>query len=173
MYRQFVDRLSQCAAVLSCVILVMIVSFILLEITLRSFFNSSTYVLDEFVGYGVAAMTFLAFAATLRDGVFIRVEMILAHLSPQPRRAVEVLSLLVGTALFSGLTWYVAKLIYRNFDRGVVSNSIAEIPLWIPQSFILAGLVLLVLQFVAQAISVALGADYAGMEGAKGASGHD
>jgi TRAP-type C4-dicarboxylate transport system permease small subunit len=167
------DRLSQSAEILSCIILVVMVAFILVEITLRSFFDASSYVLDEFVGYGVAAMTFLAFAATLRDGVFIRVEMVLAHLGPKLRRLIEIISCVTGAALFSGLTWYVAKLIYRNFERGVVSNSIAEVPLWIPQSFILAGLMLLVLQFVTQAVLVARGDDFIGMDVAKGEVSHD
>ncbi len=173
MQRHYMDRLSKSAEILSCIILVVMVAFILVEIILRSFFDASSYVLDEFVGYGVAAMTFLAFAATLREGVFIRVEMVLAHLGPKLRRLIEVISCVTGAVLFSGLTWYVAKLIYRNFDRGVISNSIAEVPLWIPQSFILVGLILLVLQFLTQAILVALGDDYVGMDAAKGALSHD
>ena len=79
MQSHLMDRISQSAAVLSCLILVAIVVLISVEIILRSFFDASTYVLDEFVGYGIAAMTFLAFAATLKYGVFLRVEMLLAN----------------------------------------------------------------------------------------------
>lgn len=173
MQSHLMDRISQSAAVLLCLILVAIVVLISVEITLRSFFDSSTYVLDEFVGYGIAAMTFLAFAATLKDGVFIRVEMVLANLKTARRRQFEIVSCFIGATLFGGLTWYVGKLIYRNFDRGIVSNSIAEVPLWIPQSFILIGLVLLVLQFVVMGLAAFAGKETPNIELATEGARHD
>ncbi|WP_169569401.1 TRAP transporter small permease subunit [Sneathiella limimaris] len=156
---RIINRLSRFAAVLACIILVLMVAMIMLEILLRSAFNTSTYVLDEFVGYGVAAMTFLSFAATLKDGVFIRVEMILCRLGPGLRHGVEIISCLLSAGVFSLLTFYFGRLLIRNFERGVVSNSIAEVPLWIPQSFVVAGLALLVLQFLSMTTILLRGKD--------------
>ena len=166
------DRLSRSAAFLACIILVSMVLLILLEIILRSVFSSSTYVLDEFVGYGVAAMTFLSFSAALKGGVFIRVELVLGRLTPTPRRIVEVVSCLMGGALFSILTYHFGKLVFRNFDNYVVSNSIAAVPLWVPQSLVLVGLVLLILQFLSLAFHIALGAPFKGQDGVSGGGGH-
>ena len=47
-----VEGLSRAAGVVSAVLLIGMVLHILLEIVLRAFFSSSTFVLDEFVGYG-------------------------------------------------------------------------------------------------------------------------
>lgn len=153
-----IDKISAFAATLSGVLLVSMVGLILYEIFLRSALGTSTFVMDEFVGYGVATMTFLAFAATLRDGVFIRVNLILARLGPRARRAVEVISCLTGTALFSFLSFYFLRIVWTDFKRGTVSNSIMEVPLWIPQAAMAAGLVIFVLQFAALTVAVLLGA---------------
>ncbi len=158
MLGKFIDKLSMIAAVIACVILIAMTIMILYEIILRSFFASSTYVLDEFVGYGEAVMTFMSFALALRDGIFIRVNLVTANVGPKVRRALEVASCAVGTVLFSFLGFYILKLAVRNFERGAVSNSLAETPLWIPQGLVFIGVSLLVLQFFALTVRFSMGA---------------
>ncbi|GLQ05890.1 TRAP transporter small permease [Sneathiella chinensis] len=153
-----IEGAGRLAAVLAGVILVAMVGFVLYEIVLRSFFASSTYVLDEFVGYGVAIMTFLSFSMALREGTFIRVNLVIANVPPGLRRMIEVLSCALGTAIFSFLAAYLLKIVVRNFERGVVSNSVAEIPLWVPQSLMLVGVMLLVAQFAALTVQYVQGA---------------
>lgn len=134
----------------SAAILILMVVHILFEIVLRSFFASSTFVLDEFVGYGVAAMTFLALGYALEDGALIRVQILLTR-SPRPvRRGLEILcsALTLGMSLF--LIAYFWKSVSRNWSRGAVSQSIAEVPLWIPEGLVLLGLVLFTLQLSAR-----------------------
>lgn len=154
---KLIDRIGAVAAYAAGVILILMVALILYEITLRSFFDASTYVMDEFVGYGVATMTFLSFAATLRDGVFIRVKMGVARMGPKTRRLVEIGSCAVGTALFAFLTWHILRIVIRDFNRGTVSNSIVEAPLWIPEGAMALGLAIFVAQFAALTVAVGLG----------------
>ena len=85
-------RLSKIAAYLSAGILVYMVLHILFEITLRLFFAKSTYVLDEFVAYGTAAITFLCLAYSLHDEVLIRVGMLLNRLHGKTKKAFELFS---------------------------------------------------------------------------------
>ena len=51
MFQTAVYAISRVSAAFACVILVFMVGHILYEITLRTLFSTSTYVLDEFVGY--------------------------------------------------------------------------------------------------------------------------
>lgn len=154
---KLIDRISALAAYAAGVILILMVALILYEITLRSFFGASTYVMDEFVGYGVATMTFLSFAATLKDGIFIRVKMGVARMGPATRRLVEIGSCAVGTVLCAFLTWHILRIVIRDFTRGTVSNSIVEVPLWIPEAAMALGLTIFVAQFAALTIAVGLG----------------
>jgi len=154
----FIDKLAKVASAISGGILVAMVGFILFEILLRSVFSASTYVLDEFVGYGVAIMTFLSFSAALKSGTFIRVNLLIGNLDGRVRRGLEIVFCAGGSVLFSYLSFYLGRVVLRNFSRGTTSNSIAEVPLWIPQSLMLMGIGLLVLQFISLTIQYVRGA---------------
>ena len=155
----FVDRLVKLGGYLAAAILIAMVGHIILEIVLRTFFAASTFVLDEFVGYGVAAMTFLAAGHTLRSGVFIRVNILINRLAPRGaiRRFVEIfcaLSTLFATGLVAYFFWISAS---RQYTRGTVSETIAEVPLWIPEGLVLLGLGLLCLQLISYAFELLCG----------------
>jgi TRAP-type C4-dicarboxylate transport system permease small subunit len=149
MFDHITEKLGHFAAIIAGGILVSMVGFILFEIILRNAFSASTYVLDEFVGYGVAIMTFLSFSIALRHGTFIRVNLLIGNMSPRIRGWSEIVFCLLGTGMFGFIGLFLARTVYRNFTRGVTSNSIAEVPLWMPQILMLLGVVLLILQFLA------------------------
>ncbi|MGB7181023.1 MAG: TRAP transporter small permease, partial [Burkholderiaceae bacterium] len=133
---RFVDRaltgLNRAAGALAALLLVYIFVHIIYEIVLRSFFDESTFVLDEFVGYAVAAMTFLAAGYTLNEGALIRVDLGIGRLSGKPRRWAELFCLAVSFAMALFCAWWVGRDAWRHYGRGSVSESIAEVPLWIP-----------------------------------------
>ena len=162
--QKMADNLTRIAAIGACLILVVMVLFILYEIVLRTFFDASTYVLDEFIGYGVATMTFLSLAAALNGNSLIRVNLVLTLLESKSRRVLEVASHLIGAALFGFVATYFYKFVMRDFERGTVSNSVAQVPLWIPQAIMLAGIIILIIQFLVLAISIARGAHIADIQ---------
>ena len=47
--------------------------------------------------------------------------------------------------------------IVRNFNRGTVSETVAEVPMWIPEGLLLLGLTIFLLQLLAYAIRVVQG----------------
>jgi TRAP-type C4-dicarboxylate transport system permease small subunit len=135
--------------VVSAALLALMVLHILLEISLRSFFATSTFVLDEFVGYGVAAMTFLTLGYALEKDALIRVQLVLTG-SPAPvRRGLEILGAGLTLALSLFLIGHFWGSVSRNWSRGAVSQSIAEVPLWLPEGLVLLGLALFALQLFA------------------------
>ena len=73
---KFAERLSLFGAWISAFLLVYMVCHILVEIFFRTILDSSTYSLDEFVGYAVASMTFLslghAFQRKNLIGIFLK-----------------------------------------------------------------------------------------------------
>jgi len=140
-------RLARSAAYLSAVILVYMVLHILLEITLRVFFAKSTYVLDEFVGYATASITFLCLAYSLHDDSLIRVGMLLQKVGKRARHILELFSVSLTLVIVAAVIYYFwTKTFWRDLIRGTRSESIAEIHLWIPESLALIGLLLFALQ---------------------------
>ncbi len=57
-FQNIVYTISRYAAYASAAILCYMVGHILLEIVLRTFFSTSTFMLDEMIGHGVAALPF-------------------------------------------------------------------------------------------------------------------
>jgi len=97
----------------------------------------------EFAGYFLAAASFLALASTLRAGGHIRVNLLIRRFAPRTRRWVEVWCCTVATVL-SGYFCYQTLLLTRDsWDYGDLSYGLIAIPIWIPQSAVSLGLVIL------------------------------
>jgi TRAP-type C4-dicarboxylate transport system permease small subunit len=150
--------LSKAGAVLACLLMAGMTLHVILEIFLRSAMSTSTFVLDEFVGYGVAAMTFLTLGYAFESNTLIRVNILLTKLrSDLSRRIVEVLCVLAAIVLSSYICLYFWKSVERNIQRGSTSETIAAVPLWIPEAFVLAGLVIFILQMIAYILKIVTG----------------
>jgi TRAP-type C4-dicarboxylate transport system permease small subunit len=140
-------RLAKTAAYLSGIILVYMVLHILLEIGLRAFFAKSTYVLDEFIAYATASMTFLCLAYSLHGDALIRVDMLLHLGGRKIKHILELFSVSVTLVLTGFIIYFFwTKTLWRDISRGTRSESIAQIPLWIPESLAVIGLLLFALQ---------------------------
>ena len=97
----------------------------------------------DFAGYLLAAATFLALAHTLRSGTHIRVNLVIQRLPAGARWTFELASLAIGAALGAFAVWFTVALTAESWHYGDKSTGIVAIPLWIPQSVMVAGLVLL------------------------------
>ena len=163
---RFSYRLAKLAAWLSAGIMVYMVLHVLFEITLRVFFARSTYVLDEFVAYATASITFLCLAYALHDNALIRVGMLLDRFHGKPRLILELFSVATMIGIVAMVTYYFwTKTFWRDLVRGTVSESIAEVPLWIPEIFALIGLGLFGLQLVTMLLRLIVGGSSAASGG--------
>ncbi|WP_417606365.1 TRAP transporter small permease [Oceanimonas baumannii] len=146
-------RLNQLAGGLAMVLIIYITGHILLEIGLR-LAGLSTYVLDEFVGYGVATMTFLGLGYCLERGSLIRVKLLVDKLPSRWHWLPELLTTLVALFTFSTLAWIWGKNVWRSYQRGTTSDTLAETPLWLPEGMVWLGMVLLCLTLLAHALTL-------------------
>ncbi len=149
------SHLSRLAAGVSALLLVLMLGHTLLEIALRPF-GLSTFVLEELLGYGLAAMAFLALGHTLEQGGLVRVNLLLSRLGRRPsaRRAVELVAA-AGTMVVTGIAiWFFGASVIRQYGRGYTSGTIADVPMWIPEGVLLLGLVVFGLQLIAYSLQV-------------------
>lgn len=150
--------LSRSGAVLAALIMAAMTLHVMLEISLRAFFSTSTFVLDEFVGYGVAAMTFLSLGYAFETSALIRVNILLAKIRTHlMRRFVEMLCVLAAFGLTCYLANYFWRTVLRNWERGSTSETIAAVPLWIPEAFVLLGLAIFIIQMLSYIVKIMAG----------------
>ncbi len=111
----------------------------------------------DFTGFFLAAASFLALAHTLREGGHIRVTLILTRLNEKLRHIFEIWSLLFCSAVAVYFTWYTFFLIRESYIYKDLSSGMIAVPIWIPQSTMLIGLLVLSIALIDALISVILG----------------
>lgn len=139
--------------------ILLVAGIILLEITLRTVFATSTFMSDELVGYLVAALGFLPLGYTFRAGGLLRVGLLLDRLVrfPAMRTAVEILCVVATLAVTGLLIRYFYINVERQFLRGYTSGTMSGIPQWIPTGTMLTGLVIFWVQLLVHGLGLLLG----------------
>ncbi|MGV6876385.1 TRAP transporter small permease [Pseudochelatococcus sp. B33] len=156
-FDKLAERLSRMAEALASLSVLLLLLHILLEITLRSFFSASTFVLDEFVGYAMVALTFLGLGPTYRRHGHLRVMILLNVLNDSMKNLTEVILLSVAVAISIFIAFYFAEAGIRYWTRGIVSRTIAEVPMWIPMAVVVLGLAIFAVQAVSSILLIATG----------------
>lgn len=152
--------LSVAGAIGAAAGVMLIVGIILLEIVLRTFFASSTFMSDELVGYLVAAVGFLPLGYAFADGAVLRVNLLLSWTEDKPglRSAIELVCVAAAIGVIGLLIWYLGGNVARQFSRGYTSGTMSGIPQWVPTGVMLAGLVIFWFQLFVYGLGLALNA---------------
>ncbi|MFZ5779140.1 MAG: TRAP transporter small permease subunit [Pseudomonadota bacterium] len=145
---RWVGRFAHGCGVLSAAAIVAILVMVCTETALRQF-RASLLVTDEIAGYLNAAAIFLGLAWTLREGGFIRVEILYDRATGNLRRALRWLIVLTALSFTAVMLWVCTRHVIYAYQRDTRAVSIIETPEWIPQSVMVLGLVVLLLQLVA------------------------
>ena len=108
----------------------------------------------DFTGFLLAAASFLALAHTLREGAHIRVALLVSRLPENMRRWVEIWCLGFGLAVTLYFTWFTARLSYESYTYDDLSPGMIAVPIWIPQTAMLLGLVILAVAMADELVAV-------------------
>ena len=142
MLRKLLDGLYMLAGILAALCLVVILLLIVVQMLARwtgEVFPGA----PDYAGYAMAAASFLAFANALNKGSHIRVSILLNAVSERSRYILEVWCFAIGTAV----AWYMAYFVYRMIGFALKFKDVSQgqdaTPLWIPQSPVLIGAIIL------------------------------
>ncbi|SEK20444.1 TRAP transporter small permease [Halomonas daqiaonensis] len=98
--------------------------------------------LAQISGFLLVGASFLGLAYTFIHGGHIRVTLLIGRLPAAPRAFVELFCLSVALVLSLYLGWYLYWLLADSIAFNESSYGLVNIPLWIPQSAMLTGVVL-------------------------------
>ena len=149
-----IDRLDQFSVYLAALGLVGMSAIVFGEVLLRLLFTRSTLIADEIGSYLLAVVSFFALGYTLRTGGHIRVSLFFHQFSRPLRKWLEVVFALVALVSLFYLTSWLLDLVVQSYVTKADSQSQIETPLWIPQSALIYGTVVLGLALVARLIRV-------------------
>lgn len=123
---------------------------------------------SEFAGFFLAAASFLALAYALRAGDHIRVSLVIHHLPPKARRASELWCTGAAGLLTGYFAWHTLRLIGESWRFNDLSPGIVPVPLWIPQTPVALGLVILTVALADDFVRILRGGSPAYEESAPG-----
>lgn len=151
-----VNFAARAANVAAAAMLAAMFLHIILEIALRNIWDRSTFTLDEFVGYEVSALAFLALGESFRRGALIEVSLLRDRLARVPRLLLALAARALALAAGGFLLFYLARGAFRSWRRDIVSSSIAETPQWIPEALAALGAAVFVLCILESALQIVL-----------------
>tara|TARA_R110000868_G_scaffold78443_2_gene223830 strand:- start:1981 stop:2538 length:558 start_codon:yes stop_codon:yes gene_type:complete len=152
--RRVLDSLYTGAGIVAALCLLMILLIIVAQMIARwigtPFPGSSQY-----AGYFMAASSFLAFAYALNRGAHIRVSLFLGVLG-RYRFLGELWCMIIASAAASYLAFYAIRGVGLSLKFNDISQGQDATPLWIPQSVVALGAVLLAVCFIDNLVTLIL-----------------
>ena len=97
---------------------------------------------DDIVAWLTAACAFFALGHTFRKGELVRVGLWLDMLGARARWRMEVLSLSVTLAFVGYMAWAVTRFVYESWRFNEVAQGLIKIPIWIPQTSFVLGVII-------------------------------
>ncbi len=166
--RKLLDHLYRASGALAAVFLAAICGVVLLQVganlvdTVADWLTGEPIGLvvpsyAELAGFFLAATSFLALAYTLRAGGHIRVSLVVQHVGGARRRWMELWCTAAAAALCAYFAFYSVRLVLESIEYGDVSPGMVAVPLWLPQSGIALGLVILTVALVDEFVQVLRG----------------
>lgn len=155
MVRRFLDGLYLWSGYLAAVFLAAIAITIILQVIGRRV--GFTVDATEIAGFCMAASTFFALAHTFKRGSHVRVTLLVTRLTGRARQGLEALCCLVAALIAGYAAWHAILLVLQSWQFGDISPGLLAIPFWIPQSAMAAGLLLLVVALLDEALAILRG----------------
>jgi len=124
------DRILDITAFLGGALLVFLILSVCWEVILRYFFNRPTSWVVETAGYIVLWIPFLVSAWVLRKGSHIRMDMLIAELSPRVRMVIDTVTFSVAAVICFIITWYGVKVVVDLYQTHFITQTFLRLLKW-------------------------------------------
>lgn len=145
--KQLANRVVQGAGYIAGVAIVLILVLVCIEVVARQF-GTSTQIADEFAGYLNATVIFLGVGYALKEGAFIRVEIVYDKLKGVTRRLAQWIIVLTSLVFAMILAYFLAMHTLYAFEQDIRAVSVVETPEWLPMLVVTIGCLVLIVQLV-------------------------
>ncbi len=139
-----IDKFSTWGAYLSSILLVTLVILILSEIFLRSIFDKSTMIADEYSGYLYLASIFLGLAYTFKENGHIRINILTSKLRKKSNKFIDIGASFIALVVLSFAFYRTILFTYDSYEMEMVSEAVSETPLYLTQFVMPIGILLFI-----------------------------
>ena len=156
-FTRVVTFLSRVAGVVGALLIggaVLVICDMVIE---RYIFNLTTIWQIDAVTYCIIAATFVSGPYVLMTRGHVNVDILPLHVQPKPRFWLALGTSLVALAFCITLLWLCTSYWYEAYSADWLSNTVWRARLWIPMLSLPVGLSLLVLQYIADILSLVTG----------------
>jgi len=168
--RKFLDKLYALSGGVAALCIVMITGLVFAQVVLNltdkiwaSIFGGAIGLTipsyADFTGFFLATASFFALAYTLKEGGHIRVSLFIQRLPEKSRRHIEIWCCALASVISLYFTYYTVLLIIDAFQYNDLSSGMIAVPLWVPQSAMAMGLLVLSIALIDELFTVLLGQD--------------
>ncbi|WP_425642051.1 TRAP transporter small permease [Marinomonas gallaica] len=139
----FFNLLGKSVGVLTSVMLTALVLLVSLEVFLRAVFGYSLGFVEEVTGYLVVALTLFGAAMAVRANSLFQVQVVFDAFPYSVKRLLGAVFALLAIAICAVLAWKTFDLVGSSFSRGKFAPTVLRTPLWIPQTLLPLGFVVI------------------------------
>jgi TRAP-type C4-dicarboxylate transport system permease small subunit len=139
------EKLARVAVWLGGIALLLSAVIVTLDVLSRKIFGVTMSGSDEISGYVFAASTTMAYSYCVIHRANIRIDAFYNFLPLWMRSFLDIVGLGLLLLFMGMLTWSAIEVLQTSWAQNSMSVTTLSIPLWIPQSFWVAGLVLFVI----------------------------
>lgn len=149
---QFMDLLIRWGAYVAGILILLTTVMTFYEVVSRSFFDAPTTWATELSIYAIIGSCFLGSAYAVRTYSHITVDILINNVNDKMKTIFAYLTNTLGLVFSVIFTLYSYLHVVKTFNLQVTSASLLRIPMYIPESLLVIGGVLLCIAFVLQII---------------------
>ncbi|MEI3606301.1 TRAP transporter small permease [Pseudogracilibacillus sp. SE30717A] len=148
---RIIDKISNAFGTIAGITMVLGVVLVLTEVIVRSAFNSTIYITQEYTAYFMVAITFFGLAYTLKEKGHIRLTFLHKIVkSGKGRTFLDIYAFTLGLVIFAIITFATVDFFLGTYASGTRSMQITKTYLAIPQFAMPLGSFIVSLQFFAE-----------------------
>jgi|SRR5699024_1520337 len=148
---RIIDKISNAFGLIAGITMILGVVLVLTEVVVRSIFDSTIYITQEYTAYFMVAITFFGLAYTLKEKGHIRLTFLHKIVKPGKGRTIlDIYAFICGFVIFAIITYATFDFFLSTYAAGTRSMQITKTYLAIPQFAMPLGSFIITLQFIAE-----------------------
>ena len=148
----FFDFLIKLGAYIAGVLILITTVMTFYEVVSRSLFNAPTSWATELSIYAIIGSCFLGSAFAVRTYSHITVDLLINSVNDRFKTILAYITNALGLLFSVIFTIYTFSHVLKTYELGVTSASLLRVPMYLPETFLLVGGLLLCIAFILQII---------------------